>query len=61
MKRDPNDRMNVLTNSIVPSQNPYYRYVLEELEGGISHKEFQDTRITKSINVLTYIESKTKI
>ena len=60
VKRDPNDRMNVLTNSSVPSQNPYYRYVLEELEGGISHKEFQDTRITKSINVLTYIESKTK-
>ena len=60
VKRRSNDPMNVLTNSNVPSQNPYYRYVLEELEGGISHKEFQDTRITKSINVLTYIESKTK-
>ena len=60
VKRRSSDPMNVLTNSNVPSQNPYYRYVLEELEGGISHKEFQDTRITKSINVLTYIESKTK-
>ena len=60
VKRRSDDPMNVLTNSNVPSQNPYYRYVLEELEGGISHKEFQDTRITKSINVLTYIESKTK-
>ena len=60
VKRDPKDQMNVLTNSSIPSQNPYYRYVLEELEGGISHKEFQDTKIKKSINVLTYIESKTK-
>ena len=48
--------MNVLTNNNVPSDNPYYKYVLEEMCGGISHKEFQDTKITRSQNAMDYIE-----
>ena len=31
----------ILTNDKIPSEEPYYKYVLEVLEGGISHKEFQ--------------------
>ena len=47
--------MNVLTNTSVPSQDPYNRYVLEEMHGGITHKEFQN-KIKKSYDVLHYIE-----
>lgn len=57
VKRDPNDPMSVLTNDRVPSENPFYQYVLEEIEGGISHKEFSDM-IEKTTNPLDYIESK---
>ena len=39
-----------------PSEDPYYKYVLEEIEGGISHKEFSD-KITKSANLFDYIEA----
>ena len=49
------DPMNVLTNKKTPSENPFYRYVLEEIEGGITHSEFQD-RIVKSTNPLDEIE-----
>ena len=49
------DPMNVLTNKKIPSENPFYRYVLEEIEGGITHSEFQD-RIVKSTNPLDEIE-----
>tara|TARA_B100000282_G_scaffold30844_1_gene19793 strand:- start:76 stop:1275 length:1200 start_codon:yes stop_codon:yes gene_type:complete len=56
VERKPNDPMNVLTNEDVPSKNPYYRYILEEMCGGISHKEFQDTKITRSQNAMDYIE-----
>ena len=56
VKRRSNDPMNVLTNNNVPSDNPYYKYVLEEMCGGISHKEFQDTKITRSQNAMDYIE-----
>tara|TARA_B100000242_G_scaffold208053_1_gene151078 strand:- start:3613 stop:4806 length:1194 start_codon:yes stop_codon:yes gene_type:complete len=59
VKRRSDDPMNVLTNSSVPSENPFYSFVLNELEGGKSHAEFQET-LPLSINVLTYIESKTK-
>jgi site-specific DNA-cytosine methylase len=54
-KRDQNDPMNVLTNQKIPSEDPYYRYVLEELEGNITHSQFQD-KIVKSVDVLHYIE-----
>ena len=53
--RNPDDPMNVLTNETIPSQDPYYRYVLEEIHGGITHKEFQN-KIKKSYDVLHYIE-----
>jgi len=56
VKRKSDDSMNVLTNTNVPSDNPYYKYVLEEMCGGISHKEFQDTKITRSQNAMDYIE-----
>lgn len=50
---------NTVTNKKIPSRDdPYYRYVLEELEGGITHAEFA-SKITKSYDVLHYIESKT--
>jgi site-specific DNA-cytosine methylase len=52
-----NDPMNVLVNESKPSEDPYYRYVLEEIEGGITHQEFFQ-RIEKSTNPLVYIESK---
>lgn len=58
VKRDPNDPMSqILTNDRVPSDNPFYRYVLEEIEGGITHKEFA-AKIEKTVNPLDYIESK---
>ena len=53
---DSKDSMSVLTNEDVPSKNPYYRYILEEMCGGITHKEFQDTRISRSQNAMDYIE-----
>lgn len=55
VKQDSHDPMNVVTNKNVPSQDPYYRYVLEEIEGGITHSAFQD-KITKSYDVKDYIE-----
>jgi site-specific DNA-cytosine methylase len=55
VKRDQDDPMNVLVTSSVPSKDPYYRYALEEIEGGISHSQFQD-KIEKSYDVKHYIE-----
>ena len=51
-----NDPMNEITNKNKPSDNPFYKYVLEELEGGITHKEFQE-KITTTINPLDYLEN----
>jgi site-specific DNA-cytosine methylase len=57
VKRDQNDPMSqILTNTRVPSENPFYKYVLKEIEGGITHKEFAD-KIEKTTNPLDYIES----
>ena len=56
VSRNPSDPMNIVTNKNVPSQDPYYRYVLEEIEGGISHSAFQD-KIKKSCDVKEYIEN----
>ena len=56
VKRDPNDPMSqILTNEKKPTDNPYYKYLLKEVEGGISHKEFGN-KIDKSACVLWYIE-----
>ena len=51
------DPMNQLTNENKPSDNPFYKYVLEELEGRITHKQFQE-KIDKTINPLDYLENR---
>ena len=56
--RDDDPMSNQLVNEEKPSQNPYYRYVLEELEGGITHQEFQE-KIEKTWGLFSYIETKT--
>ena len=43
------DPMSVLANKKTPSKNPFYRFVLEEMCGGITHREFQ-RKITKTVN-----------
>lgn len=48
----------VLCNESTPSHNPWYRYVLEVLEDGKSHSEFQKT-ISRTTNPMDYIESHT--
>ena len=58
VKRDPSDPMNILTNDRVPTENAYYRYVLQEIEGGIDHATFS-WQIKKSTNVLDHIEKHT--
>lgn len=48
-----------VTNKKIPSKDdPYYRYVLEHLEGGITHQEFVK-KLTKSCDAMDWIESKT--
>ena len=51
------DPMNELTNKNTPSDNPFYKYVLEELEGGITHKQFQE-KIERTTNPLDYLENR---
>lgn len=47
-----------VTNKKIPSKDdPYYRYVLEVVEGGITHKEFQ-SKLTKSADVMGWLESR---
>lgn len=46
-----------VTNKKIPSKDdPFYRYVLEEMEGGITHQEFFN-KITKTVDVMHYIET----
>ena len=40
-RRDDDPMSQILCNDKTPSEEPYYKYVLEELEGGITHQEFQ--------------------
>jgi site-specific DNA-cytosine methylase len=49
------DPMNIIVNKNIPSKNPFYKYVLEELNNGICHSKFQDI-IIKSTNPLDEIE-----
>ncbi len=56
VNNNPDDPMSVLVNQSVPSKDPYYRFVLEELENNKTHSEFQD-KIKKSVDVLHYIEN----
>ena len=47
-----------LTNERTPSKHvQLYRYVLEELEGGITHKDFYD-KIEKTDNAMDWLERK---
>ena len=49
-------------NKQIPSQNPYYRFVLEEIYGGITHREFSNNHMsfhgTGNIDIQSFIESK---
>ena len=58
IQRHKDDPMNILTNEKIPSENPYYRYVLEVIEGGITHSQFQD-KIEKTTNPMDEIEKHT--
>jgi len=53
---DPEDPMSELTNKKKPTDNPFYKYVLEEMEGGITHQQFAE-KIEKTTNPLDYIEA----
>ena len=55
---DKNSTQQEVTNPKIPSKDdPFYRYVLEEIEGGITHKQFFD-KIEKTVDVMGYIEEK---
>ena len=57
VERRDDDVMNVLMQDKIPSEDPWYRYILEELHGGITHKEFREKHLKKSTCVYLYIES----
>ena len=55
-----NASQQVVTNEKIPSKwDPMYRYVLEELEGGITHKDFYNI-IEKTDNAMDWLERKGK-
>lgn len=49
-------------NKDIPSQDPYYRFVLEEIHGGMTHREFSAQaemgRSVRSMDIFAYIENK---
>lgn len=49
------DPMNVLTNENLPTDNPFYQYLLEVVEGGLTHEEYA-AKLDKTINPLDAIE-----
>jgi site-specific DNA-cytosine methylase len=49
------DPMNEVVNKSKPSEDPWYRFVLEELEGGITHEEFYK-KLKKSTNPINVVE-----
>ena len=53
--RDDDPMSQIITNKRKPSEDPYYKFVLEELHGGITHNEFQN-QLTKTANIQDYIE-----
>ena len=57
-RRDDDPMSQILTNDKIPSEEPYYKYILQELEGGITHKEFID-KLEKSYGLQDYIEERT--
>lgn len=56
IKNDPNDPMSELVVKSKPSEHPWYKYVLEELEGGLTHSEFQD-KLDRTWNMTSYIDT----
>ena len=57
-KRDDDPMSQILCNDKKPSDDPYYKYILEVIEGGITHSEFS-AKIEKTTNVQDYIEEHT--
>ncbi len=50
--------LHTVTNSKTPSKDdPWYRYVLEHLEGGITHRQFYD-KLEKTDNPMDWLEKK---
>lgn len=47
-------------NKKTPSQDPYYRYILEKMFGGISHREFSNQKLdfvgSRTCDVFSFIE-----
>ena len=52
---NPEDPMSEVPNKKTPSDDPWYRFVLEEMHGGITHPEFAAI-IPKTINPFDHIE-----
>lgn len=53
---EPKSTQQEVTNKKTPSKDdPYYRYVLEVMHGGITHAEFQ-AKLEKSADAMHYIE-----
>ena len=57
VERREDDPMNILTNQKKPTDNPYYKYILEVIHPGMTHPEFA-AQLERSENVLSYIEEK---
>ena len=54
---DPDDEMWLTPSNLnTPSDNPFYKYILDEIHDGITHAEFQRT-LEKSTGVHEYIEA----
>lgn len=47
----------IIPNKRIPSQEPFYQFVLEELEGGITHQQFV-SKIDRTWNPMDYLEAK---
>ena len=47
--------LDVPTNNNIPTENPYYRYILDEIHPGWTHQQFQQS-LEKSVNLLDYVE-----
>lgn len=61
--RNPDDPMSEVINKNKPTDNPFYRYILEEIHGGISHREhfdlidIDDPKTPNYLDVYSLIES----
>jgi site-specific DNA-cytosine methylase len=58
LRKVPKDAsQNTVTNEKIPSKDdPFYRYILEEMHGGITHQEFF-SKIEKTVDTMSYIEN----